>query len=256
MPATEPETAARHPAEVPLYTPWDVARYLRLPLWAVLHQGLWHHPEELFHIYLHRFHDRWAFDDDLPGRGGPWGPERLSFRDLAGLFVRAGAVQALNEWTRSGSDSWQEFFDAVRRRLEEAGRNPVVFGDGPVGELADRVAKAFTRLSDTQLALVRKWIARRLERVEVVDGAAVRLYPFSRDPAENSPRLIVLDPLVRFGRPCVADRGVPTDALFERHQAGDSVAELADDYGLTAEEVEEALRFETAPVFPYSFPHW
>jgi uncharacterized protein (DUF433 family) len=81
----------------------------------------------------------------------------------------------------------------------------------------------------------------------------MRLYPFSRVPAEGSPRAIVMDPRIRFGRPTIAGQGVPTDILFERHQAGDSLGVLADDYGIPAAEIEEAIRYEAMPVSP-GFP--
>src|SRR5207248_10002035 len=90
-------------------------------------------------------------------------------------------------------------------------------------------------------------------RVELNDGRPARLYPFSPTPATDSPRLIVLDPRVRFGRATLAGRGVPTDILLERFHAGDPPAELAVDYDIPAVEVEEAIRYETlpqAPLFP------
>jgi uncharacterized protein (DUF433 family) len=85
----------------------------------------------------------------------------------------------------------------------------------------------------------------------------IRIYPFSRDPPERSPRIVALDPRIRFGRPMLAERGVPTDILFERYQAGDAVAELAEDYDLTPPEVEEAIRYEALPPSPrLLFPGW
>lgn len=250
MPATESEPVARAPAEVPLYTLWDAARYLRLPLAAVSRfSDRWFNPASLLWTFDREFFDPLAVADGLP----PQWPrhDRVTFRDLAGLFVRAGALDGFVDWRRASVDSTGEFFQTVRWVLSETRPDLVSFDDAPVGERAVRLATEFDRwLDDTQRVLLRKSFARRLERVEAVDGQPVRFYPFSRDPAENSPRLVVLDPLVRFGRPCVAGRGVPTDALFERHQAGDSVAELAADYGLTAEEVEEALRFEAMPMYP------
>ena len=63
----------------------------------------------------------------------------------------------------------------------------------------------------------------------------------------------MIDPEIRFGRPAV--KGVPTDVLVERWRGGDNLAELADDYGLTTDEVDEALRYEaTAYLTPFLFP--
>ena len=40
--------------------------------------------------------------------------------------------------------------------------------------------------------------------------------------------------------------GVSTNAITERLDAGESVVELAEDYGLTAAEIEEAVLYERA----------
>jgi uncharacterized protein (DUF433 family) len=68
--------------------------------------------------------------------------------------------------------------------------------------------------------------------------------------------LIEINPQIRFGRPTVAGKGVPTDVIFERFRAGDSSAELADDYDVTTSEVDEAIRYETlatTPLYPPFF---
>ena len=72
----------------------------------------------------------------------------------------------------------------------------------------------------------------------------VRLYPFA---ARNSERKVVqIDPTVQFGRPCIVGTGVPTGLVRERMSAGETIGELADDYGVEASAIEEALRYELA----------
>lgn len=84
-----------------------------------------------------------------------------------------------------------------------------------------------------------------LQRIERdAQGHATRLFPFSRGDRFDDPRLIVIDPRIQFGRPCLRSKFVPTAALHDRFLAGDSLELLAWDYGVTAAEVEEALRFE------------
>lgn len=83
---------------------------------------------------------------------------------------------------------------------------------------------------------------KRIERNSV--GAAIRLYPFTRKREMDEPRFIVIDPAVSFGRPVLAGTGVPTGAIAERYKAGESVPQLAADYGLSSEEIEEAIRCE------------
>ncbi|MGH9057195.1 MAG: DUF433 domain-containing protein [Acidimicrobiales bacterium] len=68
------------------------------------------------------------------------------------------------------------------------------------------------------------------------DGAARRLLPAG--PA--SP--VVIDPLIRFGRPNVS--GVATERLWELHDAGETVEEIADGYDLGPESVRAAIAYE------------
>jgi uncharacterized protein (DUF433 family) len=79
-------------------------------------------------------------------------------------------------------------------------------------------------------------------------GLPVKLYPFTRSVDASrpvpDPKLVVMNPLVSFGRPSVG--GVPTHTIWSRFRAGDSPAHLAEDYGLAQEAIEEAIRCEAA----------
>ena len=77
------------------------------------------------------------------------------------------------------------------------------------------------------------------------------LFPFSRtakgrddSDLEHQPRLVVINPYVSFGRPILSSVGVPTEIINERFNAGETIEELAEDYGLTVTEIEEGLRYE------------
>jgi uncharacterized protein (DUF433 family) len=75
-------------------------------------------------------------------------------------------------------------------------------------------------------------------------GLPIRLFPFTRTRIEDSPKLIVLNPRVQFGRPCIAGTGIPTSIIAERYRAGESIEALAKDYGQTSPNIQEAIRFE------------
>jgi uncharacterized protein (DUF433 family) len=75
-------------------------------------------------------------------------------------------------------------------------------------------------------------------------GLPAKLYPFTRAVDVSNPKLVVVNPLVSFGRPSVG--GVPTSAIWSRFRAGDSTAHLAEDYGIAQEAIEEAIRCEAA----------
>lgn len=95
-----------------------------------------------------------------------------------------------------------------------------------------------------QLA-IRQLLEAHLERIERdVSGAVLRLYPFTRKREVSEPKYIVMDPLVSFGRPVLAGSGIPTSVIADRYKAGESMDQLASDYGRARSEIEEAIRCE------------
>jgi uncharacterized protein (DUF433 family) len=86
-----------------------------------------------------------------------------------------------------------------------------------------------------------------LKRIEWDEqGIASRLYPFTRKRQLDEPRVIVIDPRISFGRPVLAGTGIRTGIVAERYKAGESIQELAQDYGRRALDIEEAIRCELA----------
>lgn len=86
---------------------------------------------------------------------------------------------------------------------------------------------------------------KRIERDE--DGLAKQLFPFTRSAlAENvdDPKIVSINPRVSFGKPVIAGTGIPTSIIAERYKTGESIAEIADDYGRKQIEIEEAIRCE------------
>jgi uncharacterized protein (DUF433 family) len=96
-----------------------------------------------------------------------------------------------------------------------------------------------------QLAM-RKLLEEHLKRVEWDEWRfPVRLYPFV--PGEvSAARPIAIDPSIAFGRPVVLRAGISTSAIAERLDAGESMNDLVEDYGLTQVEIEEAVLYERA----------
>jgi uncharacterized protein (DUF433 family) len=84
-----------------------------------------------------------------------------------------------------------------------------------------------------------------LDRIETDDRhLPIRLYPFTRPNPRENPKIIAIDPRIAFGQPAIVSIGVPTEAIVARYRAGDSTTDLADDYGCTLTDIEEALRSE------------
>jgi uncharacterized protein (DUF433 family) len=97
-----------------------------------------------------------------------------------------------------------------------------------------------------QLAM-RRVFNEHLKRVEWDKSQfPARLYPFISAALPESPRPIAIDPQIAFGRPIVQRAGVSTETIASRIDAGETVADLATDYGLTEGEIEQAVLYERA----------
>ncbi len=110
----------------------------------------------------------------------------------------------------------------------------------------DRYGELIDLSTSGQLAMRRLFEA-HLRRVEWDAWKfPVRLYPFLSVDQGAEERPIAIDPGISFGRPVVVRLGISTAVLAERLDAGESIEELASDYGLSITEVEQAVLCERA----------
>jgi uncharacterized protein (DUF433 family) len=115
-----------------------------------------------------------------------------------------------------------------------------------VSLFAERFGQLVNLSREGQLA-VRELLEAHLRRIEHdARGLALRLFPFSRGESLEVPRIVVVDPRVSFGRPVIDGTAVRTEVVARRLKAGESVADLAADYGVQVGEIEEAIRYELA----------
>jgi len=70
---------------------------------------------------------------------------------------------------------------------------------------------------------------------------ASRLYPFE---GTAQPKHVVINPYISFGKPVISGTGLPTRVVAERYTAGDSIPQLARDYGRKEEKIDDAIRYE------------
>lgn len=97
-----------------------------------------------------------------------------------------------------------------------------------------------------QLSL-RQLVSRHLTRVGYDHGRAASIHPFVRSfdsPTQEQPCAVLIDPRYGFGRPVIDGTGIRTEIVASRYKAGESIAALADDYSISIEKVEEAIRAE------------
>lgn len=168
---------------------------------------------------------------------------RLSFSNL----VEAHVLRALR--TQHGVE-----LKAVRAALSYAERDLKIDRLLLSGELLTHAGEIFLEYYGGLLNLtrsgqlaIRMILEAYLKRVERDDrNIPIRLYPFLRGELANERRTVVIDPFVSFGRPTVAGHGVTTSALVRRVDAGESIEDLAADYDIPTQDIEEAILFERA----------
>ena len=114
------------------------------------------------------------------------------------------------------------------------------------GELfLDRYGELMNLSASGQLAM-RKVFEAHLKRVEWGRlRFPVRLYPFLVSESASA-KSILIDPQISFGRPVVSGAFISTRSIVDRIDGGENVDEVARDYNLTREVVEEAVVYERA----------
>lgn len=162
-----------------------------------------------------------------------------------GEFVELGY---LREYRRKGVplQRLRPVIDALRQALKTpyplATARPYVYDRELVLELQERseVPPAIAIvIRSGQEILMTPETQRFFKKVEFDPGSAgdaLRLRP----AGTASP--VVIDPLIRFGRPSV--HGVATDRLWELHDAGESLEQIADGYELAIDSVRAAVAYE------------
>jgi uncharacterized protein (DUF433 family) len=220
-----------NPVERPAYFVKEAAYYLRLPGGTVRD---------------------WVFGRKYPTAAGVMrtkplirlaDPTRklLSFQNLVELHVIASvrrlhaveleAVRRAIDYLRNKFQSEHPLLD---RKMLTDGKGLFIEQYGELVNISERGQMYLKSVLEAHLKRI-KWDEKNVP---------IRLFPFSRDEVMSSPQVVMIDPQVRFGRPCIAGTNVPTNIILERHLAGEAVAVLAKDYGRPTEEIEEALRYE------------
>ncbi len=210
-------------ADLPVYTAAEAARYTKTSAPSI---GRW----RAGYLYPTASGDR---------RSEPLtsGADKglLSFNDLLEVAMVAAARRAVPMRSiRRAVDSAKELYGVERPLLlvefkhdgrdlftrEQEGR------DHRVVNLSRKGQTAWDHIEDV------------LEDLDYENGVALRWYPAGRQ------RPIVIDPQVSFGRPYILKRGISTDAIRSRFQAGESLEDIADDLDVSESEAQEAIRFE------------
>lgn len=216
----------------PAYSFVEAAHYLNLPVSTL---SSWFRGQSYRHNdEIRRFQPVIRLDGE-PGEG-------LSFLNL----VEAHVLAAIRREHRIPLQKVRRALEYVERKLglQRPLTNARFETDG-VDLLVRELEKLVNVSQEGQLEIepVIRTFLRRIKRDPA--GVPIKLYPFTRKTVSDAePEPVEIDPRVAFGRPVLAGRGVPTAVLADRFKAGDSLADLAQDYDTSTQVIEEAIRCE------------
>ena len=218
----------------PAYRASEAARMLALPSSTV---KAWC----FGHDYRHGDGMRKRFRAIVEPAGGK--EKLLSFNNLCELHLLA----AIRRHHRVSMPAVRSSLNYVRRTLKA--HRPLLGADFLTNgvHLFIKHAGVVLNVSREGQASLSVEFQRDLQRVERDrHGAPVRLFPSTRitPSADELTRTVVVDPMLAFGRPILANAGVTTAVIQDRFLAGDSPREMADDFGVDESDIWEALRFE------------
>lgn len=215
---------------LPLYSPSEAARFLRVPASTVR---------------------AWAFGQGYKSKSGEnrrFKPvidtadpdaRRLSFVNLVELLVLA-AIRKEHQVELRQVRSAVEY---LRKKFPS--KHPLADNDFQTDGIDLFVEKYGDLLNisrDGQIAM-KEIIQQYLKLVERdASGVPFKLHLPRRADGPEPLAAVVIDPERGFGRPVLDGHGIRTEVVVERFQAGESIASLADDYGLDASMIEDVLR--------------
>ncbi len=164
-------------------------------------------------------------------------PLRLSFWDL----VECNVLASIRKRYAVTLEKVRGVLDYVAKELGKT--RPLIdqeFSTDGVDLFVEQCGKLIDGSQQGQVAM-REILEASLARIESDEaGLAVRLFPWRRDPHE--PRIVAVDPRIAFGQPVLAATRVPVDVIFDRFRAGDSMVQLARDYRVERDAIEDLVR--------------
>lgn len=219
------------PRELPTYTYAEAGRHLRIP--AVTLRS-----------WVAGTTYRGGVFEPVIQRPDPDDP-RLSFTNL----IEAHVLRALR--TRHGVP-----MRTVREALDEAESRYSVprllvrreLKAAPGRLFFDRYGQ-LTDLPKGEQLWLREAIVSHLDRLAYDrEGELIRFFPWIPDPAMSGEpkKSVLITPVVSFGSPITTRRGIRTAVLAARYDSDETILELAQDYRLPEEDVEDAILYERA----------
>jgi uncharacterized protein (DUF433 family) len=234
------------PRDLPLYSLGDAGRYLKVNPMTL---RSWVFGRN--YLLKDGTSKRWDAVIQLPDLENP----QLSFLNLVELHVLSGIRRIHNvrfQKVRSAL-AWVETFYPNEKNLLAR----VEFWTDKF-DLFIKTSGDLICASQHGQQVIQEVVEQYLYRIERdFDKSPLRLFPFSKEivlgfgneevkmrDLENTPKSIVIDPLVAFGRPSISGTGIPTNVIAGRFRAGEKIGDLSKDYEIEEKKIKQALDYE------------
>jgi uncharacterized protein (DUF433 family) len=243
------EVYGTDPRDEPIYTIAEVARYLRV-----------HESTLTYWIYGREYKTRHGYLRsappliELPRKANP--SASLSFLNLVEAFNLSSLTRIYGlrfQNVRYALEIAKDLFSNARPLLSRE------FWTDNADLFVDEAGKVYN-LSKGGQQEIKEIIIAYIHRVKWDDLklSPLKVYPFTREikfeifkqhpekieELREAPANIEVDPFVAFGRPTITDTGIPVEVIASRKRAGDTVSFIAKDYGISQEQVQEAIVYE------------
>jgi uncharacterized protein (DUF433 family) len=214
------------PLELPLYTATDASNFLHIPLGTVKNWTM----GRQYKIETGRS----SFKPIVPAREG-----KLSFLQLVELYI----LRALRTVHQVKIDSVRKAIRYAEKdlKIERLLLSKELLTGG--GDLFIEHYRELVSLNKSGQFALKEILKDYLARVDRdVNDIPIRLYPYINERSED--KKVVIDPRVSFGFPTLKGTGIKTRVIVSRIDAGESVEEVATDYGIEPEQVTSAILYE------------
>jgi uncharacterized protein (DUF433 family) len=212
--------------DIPTYELTEAAHYLHLPSSTL---GHW--------IRGHKTFKR-VIDTPTNDAGGY---SRLSFVNL----VEAHMLATIRRKYRIPLQNIRPAIDYLRRQFNEPHPLATMPLEADEVNLFVRIAGELLNISKGGQFAMKEAVEAHLRRVERDrENNPLVLYPFVGGDYSQDRKPVMFNPEISYGRLVIVDSGIPTAEIAERFGAGETIGDLARDFGRTPLEIEDAIRCE------------
>jgi uncharacterized protein (DUF433 family) len=142
----------------------------------------------------------------------------------------------------------REAIDAIQERFPSERQHPLISG-----EFYRRGKDLLVKVLNDTISLSRPHQGQRLLGKDVFDpylerisrddhDLPVRLFPMRANPDAR----IMVDLYIASGQPVLSDTGILAEFIYERNKTGETIEEIAADYGIDERAVADAIRYVEA----------